>query len=92
MLSETPQALRERAEECERQAADVTSPQYRETLLFVAARWRTLADEDEKVLASWGKASGSAIPHRAVAEIRRNPAMGAKPGPATRPSATDPRR
>jgi ribosomal protein L34 len=49
---ETPQILRERAVECERQAAEATLPEVRKTLLNVAARWRALADEGEEVLAS----------------------------------------
>ena len=47
MTPETPQELRDRAADCERQAAETTLPRVRETLLYVAARWRELADEDE---------------------------------------------
>ena len=42
----TPQYLRERAEACERLAATAT-PETRETMLYLAARWGALADEDE---------------------------------------------
>jgi hypothetical protein len=51
MTPETPQMLRARAAECERKAAEVKSPEARESLLHVAARWRELADEDEGLLA-----------------------------------------
>ncbi|MDB5409731.1 MAG: hypothetical protein JWL84_4643 [Rhodospirillales bacterium] len=43
----TPAEFRERAAECERLAAEVTDPTIERTLLFVAARWRSLAKEDE---------------------------------------------
>jgi hypothetical protein len=56
MLSETPQELRDRAAEYERKVTEVEFPRYRETLLYVAGRLRALADEDEKVMAAWGKA------------------------------------
>jgi len=47
MTPETPQMLRDRAAEAERQAAEATLPRVRETLLYGAVRWRELADEDE---------------------------------------------
>jgi hypothetical protein len=47
MGTETPQEFRDRAAECERKAAEVSAPEFRETLLYVASRWRELADEDE---------------------------------------------
>jgi hypothetical protein len=47
---DTPPTLRERAMECERQAAAATLPEVRKTLLHVASRWRELADEDEEVM------------------------------------------
>ena len=43
----TPQDYRERADECERLAADAVMPATRETMLYLAARWRSLAAEDE---------------------------------------------
>lgn len=49
----TPQTLRylrERAEACERLAETATSPETRETMLYLASRWRALADEDEAKL------------------------------------------
>jgi hypothetical protein len=45
-----PQEFRERAAECERLAKVSTSRRDRETLLFVASRWRAMADEDERRL------------------------------------------
>jgi hypothetical protein len=47
MSPTTPGDFRARAEECERLAAEATSDTVRETLLYVAARWRILAAEDE---------------------------------------------
>lgn len=43
----TPQDFRERAIECERLAAAALEPHARETLLYVAAQWRRMAEEDE---------------------------------------------
>jgi hypothetical protein len=46
----TPQILRyrkDRAEACERLAETATSPETRETMLYLASRWRVLADGDE---------------------------------------------
>jgi hypothetical protein len=43
-----PQQFRERAAECERLAEIGTSHRDRETLLYVASRWRAMADEDER--------------------------------------------
>ena len=43
-----PRYFRERAAECERLAEISRSPRDRETLLFVASRWRAMADEDER--------------------------------------------
>lgn len=42
----TPEDYRERAAECERLAEDAT-PTTCETMLYLANRWRALADEDE---------------------------------------------
>jgi hypothetical protein len=56
MTRETPQMLRDRAAECERQAAEAKDPKVRETLLRVASRYRKLADEDERLLAQRGTA------------------------------------
>jgi hypothetical protein len=42
----TPEDYRERAAECKRLAEDAT-PTTRETMLYLANRWRALADEDE---------------------------------------------
>ena len=49
----TPQTLRylrDRAEACERLAETATSPEAREGMLYLASRWRALADEDEAKL------------------------------------------
>jgi hypothetical protein len=43
-----PEEFRERAAECERLAAETKNPHYRETLLYVASRWRAIAGEDER--------------------------------------------
>ena len=43
----TPQEFRERAAECERLAASAPTPETRETMLYVASRWRAMAEEDE---------------------------------------------
>ena len=48
--AETPQDFRDRADECERLAATATSPEARETMIYVASRWRAMAEEDEKRL------------------------------------------
>ena len=45
-----PLHFRERAAECERLANITKNPDYRETLLYVAMRWRAMADEDERRL------------------------------------------
>jgi hypothetical protein len=37
----------QRAEECERLAETATSPHIRETMAYIASRWRALADEAE---------------------------------------------
>jgi hypothetical protein len=47
MVAETPQDFRDRAAECERLAEKATQPEPRETMLYVASRWRALAEEDE---------------------------------------------
>jgi hypothetical protein len=44
---QAPPTLRDRAAECERQAAEIKSPEVREALLQVASRWPKLAEEDE---------------------------------------------
>jgi hypothetical protein len=46
-IRRTPQAYRERAIACERLADRTTNPATRETMLYLAMRWRALADEDE---------------------------------------------
>jgi hypothetical protein len=38
---------RQRCEECERLAETATSPYVRETMRYLAVRWRNLADEEE---------------------------------------------
>ena len=43
----TPQDFRARAASCERLADSATSPETRETMLYLASRWRALADQDE---------------------------------------------
>ena len=58
MSHPTPQTiryLRERAEACERLAETATSPETRETMLYLALRWRALADEDEAKLRPSGR-------------------------------------
>ena len=47
MTPKTPQDYRDRAAECERLAADMWEPRARETLLYVASRWRAMANADE---------------------------------------------
>jgi hypothetical protein len=54
----TPQDYRARADECERLAADAITPSTREIMLYLAARWRSLADADE------AKAQSSPPPDR----------------------------
>jgi hypothetical protein len=41
----TLREYRDRAAACERLADDAVSPETRETMLYLAMRWRTLADE-----------------------------------------------
>lgn len=43
----TPEEFRSRALECEMIALEATDAHARDTLLLVAARWRSLAAEDE---------------------------------------------
>jgi hypothetical protein len=43
----SPQAYRDRAEECDRLADRAIKPETREIMLYLAMRWRALADEDE---------------------------------------------
>jgi hypothetical protein len=43
----TPQTFRDRAETCERLADQAIKPETRELMLYLAMRWRALADEDE---------------------------------------------
>ena len=45
--AETRKKYRETAAECERQAASMVNAFARATMLFVARRWRELADEDD---------------------------------------------
>jgi hypothetical protein len=47
MIPKTPQDFRERAAECQRLAEIAVNPETRETLFYVASRWRALAEEDE---------------------------------------------
>jgi hypothetical protein len=44
---EKPREFRQRAAECERLAELSRDANARETLLYVASRWRAMADEDE---------------------------------------------
>lgn len=44
---QTPEDCRRQAEECEQRAAKMTDPYSRTTMLFVARRWRELADEGD---------------------------------------------
>jgi hypothetical protein len=43
----SPEECRARAKACEELAEAATSPETRETLLYLAMRWRDLADDDE---------------------------------------------
>jgi hypothetical protein len=43
----TPTDYQERAAECERLAEGATAPTTRETMLYLANRWRAVANEDE---------------------------------------------
>ena len=43
----TPQDYIDRATACEALADAATSPETRETMLYLAGRWRALADEEE---------------------------------------------
>jgi hypothetical protein len=43
----TPQDYRDQAEVCERFAQEAISPGTRETMHYLAPRWRALADEDD---------------------------------------------
>jgi len=47
MATETPPDFRDRAAECDRLAATALNPKTRETMLYIASRWRALADENE---------------------------------------------
>ena len=47
MAPTSPPECRVRAKACEELAETATNPETRETLLYLAMRWRTLADEDE---------------------------------------------
>ena len=47
MPATSPQECRARAKACEELAETATNPETRETLLYLAKRWRDLADEDE---------------------------------------------
>jgi hypothetical protein len=62
MTPKTPQDFRERAAECERLAEKAIRPEYRETLLYVASRWRALAEEDEARLWPRKQEAESAAP------------------------------
>jgi hypothetical protein len=45
--SKTPQYYRDRASACQHLADKAGSTEIRETMLYLATRWRVLADEDE---------------------------------------------
>ena len=45
MPQSTPEQCLERAESCERCAAETSDEDTRETMLFLANRWRALAEE-----------------------------------------------
>jgi hypothetical protein len=47
MAHTPPQECCARAKECERLAETATNPETREMLLYLAKRWRDLADDDE---------------------------------------------
>jgi hypothetical protein len=47
MAHTPPQECCARAKECERLAEAATNPETREMLLYLAKRWRDLADDDE---------------------------------------------
>jgi hypothetical protein len=44
MQKMSPEEYRQRAEECDRLAESVTSPRVRETMQYMASRWRALAE------------------------------------------------
>ncbi|WP_158933189.1 hypothetical protein [Acidisphaera sp. S103] len=44
MTLQTPQEYRLQADECDRQASDAVLSSARDTLLYIASRWRALAD------------------------------------------------
>jgi hypothetical protein len=60
VIRRTPQTYRHRAEECEREAEQTTNAVTREIFFYLAARWRKLADEDERREARIGTPSASA--------------------------------
>ena len=45
--AKTPQTYRERVAQCERLASHAHHPSSREMMIYLAMRWRALADEDE---------------------------------------------
>ena len=47
MVSKSPQEYRERAEECERLAAIAANVEVRQTLLYLAKRWREFEGQAE---------------------------------------------
>ena len=49
MTPETPRDFRDRAAACEGLAETTQEPKARETLLYVASRWRAMADADERI-------------------------------------------
>ena len=50
MTPKTPQDFLDRADECERLAEISKNPEARETLLYVASRWRALAEQDKALV------------------------------------------
>ena len=51
----TPEEFRARAASCERLAKSALSPENRETMRYLAMRWRTFADQVEAKLKSPGR-------------------------------------
>jgi hypothetical protein len=47
MAPTSPQECRARSQACEQLAETATNPETREMLLYLAKRWRDLADDDE---------------------------------------------
>jgi hypothetical protein len=47
MIPTTRQDFLSEAAECERLAGEIQTPRYRETILYVASRWRAMAEAYE---------------------------------------------